>query len=261
MKIIVCIKQVPDTTEVRIDPVKGTLIREGVPAIMNPDDKAGLEYALRIKDEMDAEVTVLSMGLPAAEDVIREAMAMGADNGYLVTDRCLGGADTWATSCTIAAAIKNLDYDLVITGRQAIDGDTAQVGPEIAEHLGIPNISYCSELHAEDGAIIAKRMFDDGWQVVKAQLPCLVTVLGDSCKPRYLTPRGIFDSWQNKTMILWGRANLPALDDANIGLAGSPTNVKASFPKALKGKGEIVTVEGDEAASWIVSKLHEKLVI
>ncbi len=137
MKVIVCIKQVPDTTEVRLDPVTGTLIREGIPSIINPDDKAGLEAALRLKDELGAEVSVISMGPPQADAVLREALAMGADHAYLVTDRAFGGADTWATSSTLAAAIKNLEYDLIITGRQAIDGDTAQVGPQIAEHLNI----------------------------------------------------------------------------------------------------------------------------
>ena len=146
MKIVVCMKQVPDTTEVKLDPKTGTLIREGVPSIINPDDKAGLEAALRLKDQYGAEVTVVTMGLPKAEEVLREALAMGADKGILVTDRVLGGADTWATSQTIAGAIRNLEYDLIITGRQAIDGDTAQVGPQISEHLGIPVISYAQDI-------------------------------------------------------------------------------------------------------------------
>ncbi len=143
MNIVVCIKQVPNTNEVKLDPVTGTLIREGVPSIINPDDKAGLEAALRLKDSMGAHVTVLSMGPPQADAALREALAMGADEAILVTDRAFGGADTWATSTTIASAIKNLDYDLIITGRQAIDGDTAQVGPQIAEHLGIAEHQLC----------------------------------------------------------------------------------------------------------------------
>ena len=150
MKIVVCMKQVPDTTEVRLDPKTNTLIREGVPSIINPDDKAGLEIALKLKDELDAEVTVLSMGPPQAESALREALAMGADEAVLLTDRAFGGADTWATSSTISAALKCLDYDLIITGRQAIDGDTAQVGPQIAEHLGIPQITYAQEVKFEN---------------------------------------------------------------------------------------------------------------
>ena len=142
MKIIVCIKQVPNTNEVRLDQKTGTLIREGVPSIINPDDKAGLEAALKLKDRFGAHVTVLSMGPPQADVALREALAMGVDEAILISDRAFGAPDTWATSSTLAAAVKNLEYDLIITGRQAIDGDTAQVGPQISEHLGIPNISY-----------------------------------------------------------------------------------------------------------------------
>lgn len=141
MKIVVCIKQVPDTNEVKLDPVTNTLIRDGVPSIINPDDKAGVEAALRLKELAGGTVTILSMGPAQAEEAIREALAMGADEGILLSDRAFGGADTWATSSTLAAALKKLEYDVIITGRQAIDGDTAQVGPQIAEHLGIPQIS------------------------------------------------------------------------------------------------------------------------
>ena len=162
MKIVVCVKQVPDTKGgVKFNP-DGTLDRSAMLAIMNPDDKAGLEAALRIKDETGAKVTVLTMGLPKADAILREAMAMGADDAVLVTDRVLGGADTWATSTTIAGALRKLDYDLIITGRQAIDGDTAQVGPQIAEHLGIPVISYAQEIKVDGDAVIVKRQYDDG---------------------------------------------------------------------------------------------------
>ena len=162
MKIIVCVKQVPDTKGgVQFNP-DGTLNRAAMLTIMNPDDKAGLEAALRLKDQYGAEVTVLTMGLPKAEDVLREAIAMGADNGILVTDRVLGGADTWATSTTIAGAIRNIkDYDIIITGRQAIDGDTAQVGPQIAEHLGIPVISYAEGIEVDGDSVIVKRQYED----------------------------------------------------------------------------------------------------
>ena len=181
MKVVVCIKQVPDTTEVRLDPVTNTLIRDGVPSIINPDDKAGLEAALRLKDELGATVSVVSMGPPQADAVLREAMAMGADEAFLVTDRAFGGADTWATSSTIAAAIQAVapDYDLIITGRQAIDGDTAQVGPQIAEHLHIPNISYTEELKVEGEYVIVKRQYEDRYHIVKAKMPCLLTALSE----------------------------------------------------------------------------------
>ena len=195
MKIIVCIKQVPDTAGgVKFNP-DGTLDRAAMLTIMNPDDKAGLEAALRLKDQYGAEVTVLTMGLPKAGDTLREALAMGADNAVLVTDRCLGGADTWATSSTIAAAIREMgDYDLIITGRQAIDGDTAQVGPQISEHLDIPVISYARKIEIEGDAVKVQRQYDDRYHVVKAQMPCLITCLAEINDPRYMTPGGIFDA-------------------------------------------------------------------
>ena len=191
MKIIVCVKQVPDTKGgVKFNP-DGTLDRGAMLTIMNPDDKAGLEAALRLKDQYGAEVTVLTMGLPKAEDVLREAIAMGADNGILVTDRVLGGADTWATSTTIAGAIRNIkDYDIIITGRQAIDGDTAQVGPQIAEHLNIPVISYAQDIKVDGDSVIVERQYEDRHHVIKAQMPVLITALSELNDPRYMTPGG-----------------------------------------------------------------------
>ena len=191
MKIIVCIKQVPDTNEVKLDPVTGTLIREGVPSIINPDDKAGLEAALALKDQYGAHVTIVSMGPPQADLALREALAMGADEAILVTDRAFGGADTWATSSTIASAIENLEYDLIITGRQAIDGDTAQVGPQIAEHLGLPNISYAEDLKIEGDSVVVKRQYEDRYHIIKCKMPCLITALSEMNQPRYMTPGGI----------------------------------------------------------------------
>lgn len=186
MKIVVCIKQVPDTTEVKLDPKTGTLIREGVPSIINPDDKAGLEAALAIKDKTGAHITVLTMGPPQADIALREALAMGADRAILLTDRAFAGADTWATSSALAGALKKMDYDLVVAGRQAIDGDTAQVGPQIAEHLNIPSISYVEDLEVEGDSIIVKRQFEDGYQRIKAKTPCLITALKDMNEPRYM---------------------------------------------------------------------------
>ena len=261
MKIIVCIKQVPDTNEVRIDPVKGTLIREGVPSIMNPDDKAALEFALRIKDEnKDAKVTVVSMGPPQAEDVLHEAMAMGADDAYLITDRAFGGADTWATSSTIAAAVQTLDYDLVICGRQAIDGDTAQVGPEMAEHMGIANISYTAELKVEGDEIVAKRIYDDGYHIVRAKMPCLITALAEEVKPRYMTPGGIFEAFDEREIKWLRRADVP-VDDSNIGLKGSPTRVAKSFPKSVKEPGMKIEKDTDESVQFILDRLQDKYLI
>ena len=261
MKIIVCIKQVPDTKGgVKFNP-DGTLDRGAMLTIMNPDDKAGLEAALRLKDQYGAEVTVLTMGLPKAADVLREAIAMGADKGILVTDRVLGGADTWATSTTIAGAIRNLEYDLIITGRQAIDGDTAQVGPQIAEHLGIPVISYAQDIKVDGSKVIVQRQYDDRYHVLEAQMPCLVTALAELNDPRYMTPGGIFDACAAE-ITTWGRADLKGVEDGNLGLNGSPTKIAKASDKVRKGAGEKVTPDSpDEAVSYIVGKLAEKHVI
>ena len=262
MKIIVCVKQVPDTKGgVKFNP-DGTLDRGAMLTIMNPDDKAGLEAALRLKDQYGAEVTVLTMGLPKAEDVLREAMAMGADNGILVTDRVLGGADTWATSTTIAGAIRNIkDYDIIITGRQAIDGDTAQVGPQIAEHLGIPVISYAEGIEVDGDSVIVKRQYEDRHHMLKAKMPVLITALSELNDPRYMTPGGIFDACDAE-ITTWGRANLVDVEDGDLGLKGSPTKIAKASDKVRKGAGEKVAPDSpDEAVEYIMDKLLTKHVI
>lgn len=266
MNIVVCIKQVPDTNEVRLDPVTNTLIRDGVPSIINPDDKSGLEVALRLKDENpdDVHVTVLSMGPPQAEGALREALAMGADEGILVSDRAFGGADTWATSCTITAALEHLDFDLIICGRQAIDGDTAQVGPQIAEHIGVPQVSYVEELDLDEDkkSITVKRQFEDRYHTINIKFPCLITAIAELAEPRYMTIGKVFESYQ-KEIKVWGLEDIKdKLDMANIGLKGSPTKVRKSFPKQGKGKGVLLTdLTADEAAQAIVAKLQEKYII
>ena len=262
MKIVVCIKQVPDTKGgVKFNP-DGTLNRGAMLTIMNPDDKAGLEAALRIKEQTGAEVIVLTMGLPKADDVLREAMAMGADRGILVTDRVLGGADTWATSTTIAGAIRNLDYDLIITGRQAIDGDTAQVGPQIAEHLGLPVVSYAEDIKVEGNTVIVKRQFDDRYHELKVEMPCLITALSELNEPRYMTPGGIFDAFDNGEVTVWGRADLKDVDDKDLGLKGSPTKIARASDKVRKGAGETVKdLDPQGAVDYIMGKLTEKHVI
>ena len=262
MKIIVCVKQVPDTKGgVKFNP-DGTLDRGAMLTIMNPDDKAGLEAALRLKDQYGAEVTVLTMGLPKAEDVLREAMAMGADNGILVTDRVLGGADTWATSTTIAGAIRNIkDYDIIITGRQAIDGDTAQVGPQIAEHLGIPVISYAEGIEVYGDSVIVKRQYEDRHHMLKAKMPVLITALSELNDPRYMTPGGIFDA-VDAEITTWGRADLVDVNDGDLGLKGSPTKIAKASDKVRKGAGEKVAPDSpDEAVEYIMDKLLTKHVI
>ena len=262
MKIVVCVKQVPDTKGgVKFKP-DGTLDRAAMLTIMNPDDKAGLEAALRLKDQYGAEVTVVTMGLPKAEEVLREAMAMGADNGILVTDRVLGGADTWATSSTIAAAIREMgDYDLIITGRQAIDGDTAQVGPQISEHLGLPVISYAEGIEIDGDSVIVKRQFDDRYMMLKAKMPCLITALSELNEPRYMTPGGIFDAYK-KDITVWGRKDLKDVLDSNLGLKGSPTQIAKASDKVRKGAGVKETnLDPSAAANYIVEKLTEKHVL
>ena len=265
MNIVVCIKQVPDTNEVRLDPVTNTLIRDGVPSIINPDDKSGLEVALRLKDENpDIHVTVLSMGPPQAQEALREALAMGADDGILVSDRAFGGADTWATSCTITAALEHLDFDLIICGRQAIDGDTAQVGPQIAEHIGVPQVSYVEELELDDDkkGITVKRQFEDRYHTINIKFPCLITAIAELAEPRYMIIGKVFEAYQ-KEIKVWGLEDIKdKLDMANIGLKGSPTKVRKSFPKQGKGKGVLLTdLTADEAAQAIVAKLQEKYII
>lgn len=263
MKIIVCIKQVPDTKGgVQFNP-DGTLNRGAMLTIMNPDDKAGLEAALRLKDQYGAEVTVLTMGLPKAADVLQEAIAMGADKGVLVTDRVLGGADTWATSTTIAGAIRKLDYDLIITGRQAIDGDTAQVGPQIAEKLHLPQVSYVEEIvEAAEDHVTVKRQFEDGYHIVKVKTPCLLTAIAELAEPRYMSVGGVFDAYQKEIKIFGFDMLKDDLELDMIGLKGSPTNVYKSFTKELKGAGTVLRdLTPEQAVEAIVKKLEEKFII
>lgn len=261
MKIVVCIKQVPDTKGgVKFKP-DGTLDRAAMLTIMNPDDKAGLEAALRIKDETGAEVTVVTMGLPKAEEVLREAMAMGADKGILVTDRVLGGADTWATSTTIAGALRNIDYDLIITGRQAIDGDTAQVGPQTAERLDIPQITYVDEiLEVKEDSITVKRSLEDVEQIVTAKLPCVITTLSGMNKPRYMQCDNIVDLCKEDKIEVLTNAEL-GIDPETVGFKGSPTSVKTTFTKDVTDKTEVFTLSEQETADMIAKTLKEKQII
>lgn len=260
MKIVVCIKQVPDTTEIKLDPVTGTLIRDGVPSIMNPDDKGGLEFALQLKDQYGAHVTVVTMGPPQAEAILREAYAMGVDRAILLSDRKFGGADTLATSNTIAAALRALDYDLIITGRQAIDGDTAQVGPQIAEHLDLPQVTYVENLKFDGNkTFTVKKSTEDGYQIVEVDAPCVLTALASGVKPRYMSVKGIVEAYDHEIEI-WNYSNI-TVDEKKIGLNGSPTRVFKSFTKGVKAAGQIYEVEPAEAVDIIISKLKEKFII
>ena len=258
MKIVVCIKQVPDTTEIRLDPVTGTLIRDGVPSIMNPDDKAGLEMALELKDQYGAHVTVITMGPPQADDILREAFAMGADRAIHLSDRKFAGADTLATSNAIAGALRMLEFDLVITGRQAIDGDTAQVGPQIAEKLHLPQVTYVTEIKKDGNALTVKRQLEDGYMELKVQTPCLLTCIKELNTPRYMSVSGIFECYDKPLEVFDYNAlkDDPLIETDTIGLKGSPTNVYKSFAPPVKGAG--MKVEG---AAQLVGILNDKHLI
>jgi electron transfer flavoprotein beta subunit len=259
MNIVVCMKQVPDTNEVRIDPKTGTLIREGVPSIINPDDKNALEEALRLKESQGAHVTVISMGPPQAEKALREALAMGADEAILIGDRAFAGSDTLATSNTLAGALKKLDYDIIFAGRQAIDGDTAQVGPEIAEHLNLPQVTYVEKVSVDGNELKVRRALEDGYENIRVKMPVLLTAIKELNEPRYMNIRYIFES-SNKEIKVW-TANDLDVDKTLLGLAGSPTKVKRSMTKEPKGQGELIVKPAKEAAEYAVMKLKEKHLI
>ena len=256
MNIVVCVKQVPDTTVVKIDPKTGTLIRDGVPSIINPEDKHALEAALQLKEAHGGKVTVVSMGLPMAKAALREALCMGADEAILLTDRALGGADTLATSKALAGVIKKLDYDIVFAGRQAIDGDTAQVGPEIAEHLNIPQVTYVQDVKVEGDSLIVNRALEDGHQIVEVKTPCLLTAIETLNEPRYMNVGNIFATNDNDIKVM--SAEDIDVDKSELGLKGSPTKVKKSMTKEVKGAGELVKEGPKEAAAYLLGKLKEK---
>lgn len=256
MNIIVCIKQVPDTNEVRIDPVNGTLIREGVPSIINPDDKNALEEALRLKELYKAHITVMTMGPTQAENALREALSMGADEAILISDKAFAGADTLATSRALASAIGKLPYDIVFAGRQAIDGDTAQVGPEIAEHLSIPQVTYVEAVEINERSLTIRKALEDGYEIVRTNTPVLLTAIKELNEPRYMNVKYIFESFK-KEIIHWTAADID-VDKSLLGLSGSPTKVKKSITKEPKGKGAVINLPPKEAAQYALSKLKEK---
>jgi len=261
MKILVCVKQVPDTNEVRIDPVKGTLIREGVPSILNPDDANALEAALRIKDQdPSTQVAVLTMGPPQATYMLRECLAMGADEAYLLSDRAFGGADTCATSTTIAAGIRKVPgVEVIFAGRQAIDGDTAQVGPQVAQRLGIPVVTYVQNIEVGDGKAMVQRQMEDGYELIEVRMPCLLTCVKELNEPRYMSVGRIVDAYQ-KEITVWDHTAVD-LGAEECGLNASPTQVFRSFTPPQKGKGEMLAGSVGEMAKSLVGKLNEKHLI
>ena len=259
MKAIVCVKQVPDTSgKVSVKP-DGTLDRASMATITNPDDLNALEAALKLKDETGCEVVVVTMGPPPAEGMLRELLARGADKAVLVSGREFGGSDTFATSQILAAAVNKIGVgpeDVVFCGRQAIDGDTAQVGSQIAEKLDIPQISYAADVKIEGTTVTVKRALEDGYMTIETQTPCLLTCIKELNTPRYMTPKGIFEAY-NKTVQVWGFNDVP-VDAEKIGLKGSPTNVNRTFSPEAKGKGIMLEGADKETVKTLIAKLDEK---
>ena len=262
MNIIVCIKQVPDTTEVKIDPVTNTLIRQGVPSIVNPFDKNAVEAALQLKGKHGGTVTVISMGPPQAQEALKECLAMGADSAVLISDRAFGGADTLATSYALAAAIRKLgQYDLIICGKQAIDGDTAQVGPETAEHLGIAQVTYVAKMELTGDTMTVEREHEDGYEVIEVKLPALVSVIKSAeYEPRFPSVKGTMKA--NRTEIpVWTAADVQA-DEERIGLKGSPTKVSKIFSPPRRTQGIVISKDtARESVSALLEKLSEAKII
>ena len=261
MEILVCVKQVPDTAEVKIDPEKHTVIRAGVPNIFNPFDQNALEAALQLKDSQGARVTLLSMGPPQAEDVLREGLAMGADDAYLLTDRKVGGSDTLATGYCLAQAVRKVaelqgieQFDVVLCGKQAIDGDTAQVGPQIATELGIPQITYAAEINVDGTTVRVKQQNEEGYIVTEAQFPVLITAVKELNEPRFPTIRGTMKAKKREIPHL--SADDIKVDKTKIGLKGSPTMFRKIFTPPQRTQGLVIKEEDPNAA---VSVLMEKL--
>jgi len=259
MNIIVCIKQVPETTEVRINPETNTLIREGVKSIINPFDMYAIEEAVRLKEKFGGKVTILTMGPPQADAALREAISMGADEGVLVSDRAFAGSDTWATSYTLSCAIKKIGaFDLIICGKQASDGDTAQVGPGISAHLNIPQVTYVKKIEeVKDGSMRVERLMEEGFEIIETPLPALLTVVKEINEPRIPSLRGMMRAKQAK-IISWTQKELN-LDPQSIGLCGSPTQVVKIFtPKPREG-GQMLKGEVPEVASQLVDLIKDEV--
>ncbi|MCI5765090.1 MAG: electron transfer flavoprotein subunit beta/FixA family protein [Clostridiales bacterium] len=264
--ILVCIKQVPDTTEIKIDPVKKTLIRDGVPSIVNPFDAYALELAARIKDkEPGTKITLISMGPPQAEAALKECLAVGGDKAYLVSGREFGGSDTLATSYILSCAVAKVrelegDFDIIFCGKQAIDGDTAQVGPEMAEHLGLPQVTYAVEATAEENRLVVKKETEEGFELVGVQYPCLITVTKPSFDPRYPSIKSKLAANRAKITVL-GAADL-TIDLTRAGLKGSPTKVKKTFTPPVKTSGVKIQEEtSEEGAEKLFAMLSENNII
>jgi len=267
MKILVCVKQVPDTSGKVAVNEDGTLNRASMPVITNPDDKNAVEAALKLKDEYGCPVILVSMGPAAAESMLRELLAMGADEAYLLSDRMFGGSDTFATSQVIAAGLQHIGIDpddIVICGRQAIDGDTAQVGPQIAEKLDLPQITYAGEITFENGTVRVQRMLEDGYMTIETETPCLVTCIKELNEPRYMSIKGILGCFDKPIHVLTYEdlKDEPLIDVTTIGLKGSPTNIAKSFTPPQKGAGVMLEGPDDNAVvADLTSRLSAKHIL
>ena len=257
MHFIVCIKQVPDTTDIRIDPETNTLIREGVESIINPFDMYAIEEALRLRDRLGGKVTALSMGPPQAESALREAISMGVDEGILLSDRAFAGSDTWATSYTLAMGLKKIgDFDMILFGKQASDGDTAQVGPGIATHLDLPQITYVRKIEEIDEKhVVAERLMETGYEVVESPLPCVITVVKEINDPRLPSLKGKMKA-KRAEISAWTAADIEA-DGSMLGLDGSPTKVVKIFTPPQRGGGEMLSGEPNEMVAELVGKIKD----
>jgi electron transfer flavoprotein beta subunit len=259
MNIIVCIKQVPDTTQVKIDPVTNTLIREGVQSIINPFDAYAIEEGVRLKEKFGGKTTVVTMGPPQAQEALREAISLGCDEAILIGDRAFAGSDTLATGYTLAAAIKKIgNYDIILCGKQASDGDTAQVGPGIATQLDIPQVTYVKKIEKiEDKTMIVERMTEEGFEVVQTSLPCLITVVKEINEPRLPSLKGKMKA-KKIEIPCWKAIDLD-VDESQLGLTGSPTWVSKIFTPPPRPKGELFTGDTDDAVNKLVEFLKDRL--
>jgi len=260
MNILVCIKQVPNTTDVKIDPVTNTLIRDGVESVINPFDMYAIEEAVRLKERFTGKVTVVTMGPPQAENALKEAISLGCDEGILVSDRKFAGSDTWATSYTLSCAIRKIgDYDMILCGKQASDGDTAQVGPGISTHLNIPQVTYVKKIEEiKDNKARVERMTEEGYDVVETPLPCLLTVVKEINTPRMPSLKGMMKAKTAK-VTKWTAADVEC-DPKNIGLDGSPTRVVKIFTPPQRKGGEIIKGESGQIAKELVQLLKDVVI-
>jgi electron transfer flavoprotein beta subunit len=260
MHIAVCIKQVPDTTDIKIDPETHTLVRESASAIINPFDTYAIEESLRIKEKLGGKITAVTMGPPQAENALREAVSMGVDEGILICDKAIAGSDTWATSYTLAKAVQKLgDCSLILCGKQASDGDTAQVGPGIAAHLGLPQITYVRKIEEISSQnIIAERLLENGYESIQSPLPCVLTVVKEINEPRLPSLKGKLKA-RKAEFEHWTAQDIEA-DSAKIGLDGSPTQVVKVFTPPPRGKGEILDGEPEEISEKLVQKIKEAVI-